>query len=176
MQQQGTARGCFWELQKKVIVTKISKIASCVDPYVDARFWFSSFYNQDLGSINSITTRRSPREAFFLQSFLHTQASQRAPVIPRRKPSDAQVRYEGSGNVCPKILWLFRGFLFFSFYSLSNLRKCQPFYLRWLPFYRLPSFPLFPSRYGTLTVALWANVGPCVLRHGSEESVMVAVL
>ncbi|KAK9179917.1 hypothetical protein WN943_029123 [Citrus x changshan-huyou] len=38
-----------------------------------------------------------------------------------------------------------------------------------------PRFPLFARRYGTLTAASWAkeNVGSCVLRHGSGESVAV---
>ena len=103
---------------------------------------------------------------FFLRSFLHTQASQRAPVIPRRKPSDVQVRYEGSGNVCPKILWLFRGFLFFSFNSLSNLRNANPFTFVGYLFIGFPVFRFFPDgmglwllRYGqTWDLACYATV------------------
>ena len=63
---------------------------------VDARFRFSSFYNQDLGSINFITTRRSPREAFSPEVPAHTGKSEGAGYFPGANPptlkSDTKVR------------------------------------------------------------------------------------
>ena len=80
---------------------------------VDARFRFSSFYDQDLCSINFTTTRRSPREAFFFSRCpcTHRQVRVRR-LFSRRKPSDAQVRYEGSGNACHRSYGFFVVFSF----------------------------------------------------------------
>ena len=83
---------------------EISRIST-----VDAGFWFSSFYNQDLGSINSITTRRSPREAFSPEFPAHTGKSEGAGYSPAQTlRRSSQIRR--FGERLPKNLMAFSWF------------------------------------------------------------------
>ena len=63
---------------------------------VDARFRFSSFYDQDPCSINSTTTRRSPSNASSPDVPAHTDKSEYAGCSPGANPptlkSDMKVR------------------------------------------------------------------------------------
>ncbi|KAK9194937.1 hypothetical protein WN943_003052 [Citrus x changshan-huyou] len=120
-------------------------------PVVDVRFRFSSFYDQDLCSINFITTRGSPRKASSPEVPAHTDKSEYAGYFPGANPPTLKSDMKVQGTLATDLM------------AFS-----------WLPLN--PSFPLSSRRYGTLTAALWANVGSCVLRHGSGESVAVVVL
>ena len=53
---------------------------------VDARFWFSSFYDQGLCSINFTTTRISPRKASSPEVPAHTDRSEYAGWFPGANP------------------------------------------------------------------------------------------
>ena len=121
---------------------------------VDARFWLSSFYDQGLCSINFTTTRISPRKASSPEVPAHTDKSEYAGCFPGANPPTLKSDMKVRGTLATDLM------AFSWFFPLSQ--KCQPFYLRWLPFYRLPlnlSLPLFSRRYGTPTAALWAKHG-----------------
>ena len=63
---------------------------------VDARFWFSSFYDQGLFSINLTMTRISPRKASSPEVPTHIDKSEYADCFPGANPptlkSDMKVR------------------------------------------------------------------------------------
>ncbi|KAH9666454.1 putative disease resistance protein [Citrus sinensis] len=116
--------------------------------------------SKDLCSINVITTRGSPRKASSPKVPTHTDKSEYAGYFPDANPpmlksdmkdSDCCVMGKrGILRVTPRF-WGKRG-------CRGFVRSC---------------FRFFGGRYGTPTAALWANVGSCVLRHGSGESVAV---
>jgi len=72
------------------------KLIQQVINIVDARFRFSSFYDQDLCSINFVTTRRSPRQASSPEVPAYTDKSEYAGCFPGANPptlkSDMKVR------------------------------------------------------------------------------------
>ncbi|KAL9421532.1 hypothetical protein AB3S75_033913 [Citrus x aurantiifolia] len=59
---------------------------TCTVYFVDARFWFSSFYDQDPCSINFTTTRRSPRKASSPEVPAYTNKSEPAGCFPGANP------------------------------------------------------------------------------------------
>ena len=63
---------------------------------VDARFWFSSFYDQALCLINFTTSKRSPRKASSPEVPAHTDKSEYVGCFPGTNPptlkSDMKVR------------------------------------------------------------------------------------
>ena len=94
---------------------------------VDAGFRFSSFYDQDLCSINFITTRRSPRKASSPEVPAHTDKSEYAGFFPGANPPTLKSDMKVRGTLATDLMA-------FSWFSLllnffSNLKKCQPFYL-----------------------------------------------
>ncbi|KAH9779621.1 hypothetical protein KPL71_007762 [Citrus sinensis] len=89
--------------------------------------------------------RRSPRKASSPEIPAHTDKSEYAGCFPGANPPTLKSDMKVRGTLA------------------TNLMAFS-----WLPLN--PSFPLFSRRYGTLTAALWANVGSCVLRHGSGKA------
>ncbi|KAH9754203.1 AAA domain-containing protein [Citrus sinensis] len=145
---------------------------------VDAGFRFSSFYDQDLCSINFITTKRSPRKASSPEVPAHTDKSEYAGYFPGANPPTLKSDMKASSKsqfstffetvrdsdccvmgkrgilrVTPRF-WGKRG-------CRGSVRSC----FRFLG----DGMGLRLLRYA----ALWANVGSCVFRRGSGESVAV---
>ncbi|KAH9685026.1 ANK REP REGION domain-containing protein [Citrus sinensis] len=76
---------------------------------VDARFRFSSFYDQDLCSINFITTRGSPRKASSPEVPAHTDRSEYAGCFPSANPptlkSDMKASSESQFSAFFETVW-----------------------------------------------------------------------
>ena len=85
----------FTKKKRKTLPTKLACTHLIYIP-VDARFWFSSFYDQGLCSINFTTTRISPRKASSPEVPAHTDRSEYAGCFPGANPptlkSDMKVR------------------------------------------------------------------------------------
>ena len=95
------------------LTTKISY------PIVDARFRFSSFYDQDPCSINSTTTRRSPSNASSPDVPAHTDKSEYAGCSPGANPPTLKSDMKVWGTLATGLM-AFCGFLFY-------LKNANPF-------------------------------------------------
>ncbi|KAK9175137.1 hypothetical protein WN944_027143 [Citrus x changshan-huyou] len=120
---------------------------------VDAGFRFFSFYDQDLCSINFVTTRRSPRKTFSPEVPAHTDKSEYAGCFPGANPptlkSDIKASSESQFSALFETVWdsdcCVMG-------KRGILRVTPPFW----------------GKRGCR-----GSVRSCVLRHGSGESVAV---
>ncbi|XP_052287426.1 uncharacterized protein LOC127898930 [Citrus sinensis] len=139
----------------------LSAEAFCSNPHrrrqnVDARFRFSSFYDQDPCSINFTTTRRSPSNASSPDVPAHTDKSEYAGCSPGANPptlkSDMKAPSESQ---------------FSAFFETVWGSDCCGMGKRGI----LRVTPRFRGKRGCR-----GSVRSCVLRHGSGESVAVVVL
>ncbi|XP_024041872.1 uncharacterized protein LOC112099007 [Citrus clementina] len=142
---------------------------------VDARFRFSSFYDQDLCSINFVTTRRSPRQASSPEVPAYTDKSEYAGCFPGANPptlkSDMKASSESQSSALFEKVWDSNCCVMGKTWDLACYATVQG--KAWLPWLcgTLRVTPRFWGRCGC-----HGSVRSCVLRHGSGESVAVMAL
>ncbi|KAH9727608.1 BED-type domain-containing protein [Citrus sinensis] len=142
---------------------------------VDARFRFSSFYDQDLCSINFVTTRRSPRQASSPEVPAYTDKSEYAGCFPGANPptlkSDMKASSESQSSALFETVWDSNCCVMGKTWDLACYATVQG--KAWLPWLceTLRVTPRFWGKCGC-----HGSVRSCVLRHGSGESVAVMAL
>ncbi|KAK9219255.1 hypothetical protein WN943_007897 [Citrus x changshan-huyou] len=139
---------------------------------VDARFRFSSFYDQDLCSINFVTTRRSPRQASSPEVPAYTDKSEYAGCFPGANPptlkSDMKASSESQSSALFETVWDSNCCVMGKTWDLACYATVQG--KAWLP--RLcETLRVTPRFWGKC--GCHGSVRSCVLRRGSGESVAV---
>ncbi|KAH9667149.1 hypothetical protein KPL70_020916 [Citrus sinensis] len=142
-------------------IRRFAKLENIESSNVDAGFWFSSLYDQDLCSINFFTTRRSPHKAFSPDVPAHTDKSEYAGCFPGANPptlkSDMKASSESQFSAPFETAWD-------SDCCVMGKRGILRVTPRFCEILRVT--PRCRGKRGCR-----GSVRSCVLRHGAEESV-----